>query len=113
MKKKTWKIINLATTKCKKIKDEISCINFDGRTVTDHALIAEKFNKFFVNIASENEKTIPPADQPLQQPALEPATFLNMSHPIISQDIIDVIKQRKPKLSLDPYNLIMVLIKKY
>jgi hypothetical protein len=76
-------------------------------------LIAEKFNKFFVNIASETEKTIPPADQPLQQPALEPATFLNMSHPIISQDIIDVIKQRKPKLSLDPYNLIMVLIKKY
>jgi hypothetical protein len=37
-------------------------INFDGRTVTDPALIAEKFNKFFVNIASEIEKTIPHSD---------------------------------------------------
>jgi len=25
----------------------------------------KQFNKFFVNIASEIEKTIPPADQPL------------------------------------------------
>jgi hypothetical protein len=55
-------------------------------------LIFEKFNKFFENIPSEIEKTIPPADQPLQQPLPEPTTFLNMSHPIISQDIIDVIK---------------------
>jgi len=70
-------------------------MNFDGRNVTDPAFIADKFNKFFVNIASEIEKTIPPADQPLQQPVLEPTTFLNMSHPIISQDIIDVIKQLK------------------
>jgi hypothetical protein len=110
--KKTWKIINLATKKCKKNKDEISCMNFDGRNVTDPAFIADKFNKFFVNIASEIEKTIPPADQPLQQPVLEPTTFLNMSHPIIPQDIIDLIKQLKPKHSLDPYNLSMVLIKK-
>jgi hypothetical protein len=33
-------------------------------------------------------------------------------HPIISQDIIDVTKQLKPKHSLDPSNLSMVLIKK-
>jgi hypothetical protein len=66
-------------------------------------LIADKFNKFFANIASE-------IDQPLQQPVLEPTTFLNMSHPIISQDIIDVIKQLKHKHSLDPYNLSTVLV---
>jgi hypothetical protein len=111
--KKTWELINLATKKCKKNKDEISCINIDGRTVTDPALIAEKFNKFFVNIATEIGKTIPPTDEPLRQPLPEPTTFLNMSHPIISQDIIDVIKQLKPKHSLDPSNLSMVLIKKY
>jgi len=110
--KKTWELINLATKKCKKNKDEISCINIDGRTVTDPALIAEKFNKFFVNIATEIEKTIPPTDEPLRQPLPEPTTFLNMSNPIISQDIIDVIKQLKPKHSLDPSNLSMVLIKK-
>ncbi len=67
---------------------------------------------FFVNIASEIEKIITPADQPLQQPVLAPTTFLNMSHPIISQDIIDLIKQLKPKHCLDLYNLSMVLIKK-
>ena len=35
-----------------------------------------------------------------------------MSNPIISQDIIDVIDQLKPKHSLDPSNLSMVLLKK-
>jgi hypothetical protein len=66
-----------------------------------------------VNIASEIEKTIPPADQPLQlPPPPEPAVFLNMSNPIISQDILDVISQLKPKHSLDPSNLSMVMLKK-
>jgi hypothetical protein len=110
--KKTWELINLATKKSKKNRDEIHCINSDGRTLTDPALIADKFNTFFINIASEIEKTIPPADQPLQQPLSEPHAFLNMSNPIISQDIIDVIKQLKPKHSLDPSNLSMVLLKK-
>jgi len=110
--KKTWELINLATKKCKKNKDEISCINIDGNTVTDSAAIADKFNTFFVNIASEIEKTIPPADQPLQYPTVpEPTAFLNMSNPIISQDIIDVINQLKPKHSLDPSNLSMVILK--
>ena len=74
--KKTWELINLATKKCKKNKDDVSCISIDGRTVTDSASIANKFNNFFVNIASEIEKTIPPADQPLQlPPPPEPAVF--------------------------------------
>jgi hypothetical protein len=51
--KKTWELINMATRKSKKNKDEISCINIDGRTVTDSASIADKFNIFFVNIAAE------------------------------------------------------------
>jgi hypothetical protein len=111
--KKTWELINMATRKSKKNKDEISCINIDGRTVTDSASIADKFNTFFVNIAAEIEKDIPPADQTLPQPpAPEPTAFLNMSNPIISQDIIDVIDQLKPKHSLDPSNLSMVLLKK-
>jgi hypothetical protein len=44
--KKTWELINLATKKCKKNKDDVSCISIDGRTVTDSASIANKFNNF-------------------------------------------------------------------
>ena len=54
--KKTWELINLATKKSKKNRDEIHCINSDGRTLTDLALIADKFNTFFINIASESKK---------------------------------------------------------
>jgi hypothetical protein len=77
--KKTWELINMATRKCKKNKDDISCINIDGRTVTDSAAIADKFNSFFINIATEIEKDIPPVDQPfLQQTFPEPTSFLKV-----------------------------------
>ncbi len=111
--KKTWELINLATRKNKMNKDEISCISVNGQTITDSTTIAENFNKFFVNIASDIEKTIPPASPNYPMPTIdEPNAFFNMSDPIISQDIIDVIKQLKPKHSLDPSNLSMVMLKK-
>jgi hypothetical protein len=37
--------------------------------------------------------------------------MFKLSDPIISQDVLDVIKQLKPKHSLDPNNLSMVILK--
>ena len=67
---------------------------------------------FFVNIATEIESKIPPAiPNAVPIPLTEPESMFKMSDPIISQDILDVIKQLKPKHSLDPNNLSMVILK--
>ena len=55
---------------------------------------------------------IPPADPAVNPiPSIEPNVLFDLSNPIISQDIIDVIKQLKPKHSLDPKNLSMIVLK--
>jgi hypothetical protein len=87
-------------------------LNINGTITSNSTEIAEKFNDFFVNIATEIEKTIPPAiPNTVPIPLTEPESFFKLSDPIISQDILDVIKQLKPKHSLDPNNLSMVILK--
>ena len=110
--KKTWELINLATKRPVKNKNFTSCLNINGTITSNPAEIAEKFNNFFVNIATEIEINIPPAvPNVVPIPLTEPDSMFQMSAPIISQDIIDVIKQLKPKHSLDPTNLSMVMLK--
>jgi len=110
--KKTWELINLAIKRPEKNKNVSSCLNIDGNIITNPTEVAEKFNNFFVNIATEIESKIPPAI-PNVVPILftEPDSLFSMSDPIISQDILDVIKQLKPKHSLDPTNLSMIILK--
>jgi hypothetical protein len=110
--KKTWELINLATKRSTKNKNFTSCLNINGSITSNPTEIAEKFNNFFVNIATEIERTIPPAiPNFVPIPLTEPESMFKLSDPIISQDVLDVIKQLKPKHSLDPNNLSMVILK--
>jgi hypothetical protein len=59
--KKTWELINLATKRPAKNKNFTACLNINGTITSNSTEIAEKFNNFFVNIATDIEKTIPPA----------------------------------------------------
>jgi hypothetical protein len=110
--KKTWELINLAIKRPGKNKLVSSFLNIDGNIISKPTEVAEKFNTFFVNIASEIESKIPPAiPNVVPIPLTEPESLFSMSDPIISQDILDVIKQLKPKHSLDPTNLSMIILK--
>jgi hypothetical protein len=110
--KKTWELINLAIKRPGKNKLVSSFLNIDGNIISKPTEVDEKFNTFFVNIASEIESKIPPAiPNVVPIPLTEPESLFSMSDPIISQDILDVIKQLKPKHSLDPTNLSMIIIK--
>ena len=57
--KKTWELINLAAKRPGKNKNFISCLNIDGNIISNPTEVAEKFNTFFVNIATEIESKIP------------------------------------------------------
>ncbi len=110
--KKTWELINLATKRSAKNKNSTACLNINGTITSNSTDIAEKFNNFFVNIATEIEITIPPAiPNVVPIPLTEPESLFKLSDPIISQEILDVIKQLKLKHSLDPNNLSMVILK--
>ena len=86
-------------------------LNLQNTLILDSSEIAETFNKFFINIATEIEQKIPPANLMNEITQAEPATFFKYD-PIISQDILDVLSQLQPKHSLDPTNIPMFLLKK-
>jgi len=110
--KKTWELINQATKRGLKNKNLITCLIVDGKNICNPEIIANTFNSYFASIASEIESKIPPADPAVNPiPSIEPNVLFDLSNPIISQDIIDVIKQLKPKHSLDPKNLSMIVLK--
>ena len=110
--KKTWELINEATKKKRKNKENVQRLNLENTLILDSTEIAENFNKFFVKIASEIEKKIPPADVINETAHTDPLTFFKCD-PIISQDILDVLTQLQPKHSLDPTNIPIFLLKKF
>jgi len=109
--KKTWEIINEATKKKRKCKENIKQLNLNQTLLLKPSDIAEQFNLFFTSIAEEIAQKIPPADCTDDQLPTEPLHFLKHD-PIISQDILDVLCQLQPKHSLDPTNIPMFLLKK-
>ena len=112
--KKTWEILNTATKKQSKKKEDIQLINVNHTQITDSKLIAENFNQFFSNIALEIEKDIPPVGaNNFEDPSTEPNNFLDFSNLQLSNaELISAVEQIKPKHSPDPTNLPMFLIKK-
>jgi hypothetical protein len=88
--KKTWELIHEATKKKRKVKESVQRLNLENTLILDSSEIAETFNRFFINIASEIEQKIPPANVMNEIAQVEPATFFKYE-PIISQDIFDVL----------------------
>ena len=57
--KKTWEgLRNLVNVK-KSVRFSISQLNVNGKIVDDPAMIADKLNKFFVNVGPETEIKVP------------------------------------------------------
>ena len=57
--KKTWEGLRKLVNMKKSVRFSISQLNVNGVIVDDPAMIAEKLNKFFVNVGPETEKKVP------------------------------------------------------
>ena len=57
--KKTWEGLRKLLNMKKSVRFSISQLNVNGVIVDDPAMIAEKLNKFFVNVGPETEKKVP------------------------------------------------------
>jgi hypothetical protein len=78
--KKTWELINLAIKRPGKNKLVSSFLNIDGNIISKPTEVAEKFNTFFVNIATEIESKIPPAiPNVVPIPLTEPESLFSTS----------------------------------
>jgi hypothetical protein len=98
---------------CKKTTNrDISELKVDGKSITDHLLIAEKFNEFFSSVGEAIAESISNVDT-------DPMSYLNYSDQLpplnfeqISQlDIIETLKSFDPKKSVDMDDISLHLIK--
>ena len=62
--KKTWEGLRKLVNVKKTVKFSITQLNIKGNIVDDPAMIAEKLNKFFVNVGPETEKMSPKCPMP-------------------------------------------------
>ena len=61
--RKTWQILSNAIQKSKNKKSGCISLNIDGINISDPLLMAENFNKFFTNAASEIVRKINPSNK--------------------------------------------------
>ena len=94
--KKLWQAVNKLTKKSVCRTNKITIVN-NNKIITDPKIVANEFNNFFTNIASELDSKLPTSE-------IDPMTYLTgyfenpMPNPTTSlSDIIKVIKSLKSK----------------
>ncbi len=88
--KKTWKTVNNLTGKNRAKLP--SSIRFHHKTVSDNKEIAEEFNNYFTNVASQLASDIQPATVPFESFLPDPVPFSFFLTPTTEHEISEVIK---------------------
>ena len=77
-------------------------IQYNNKTLTTPAEIAEAFNDYYVNIAPQLDNNIPSSD-------IDPLSFLTGNYPtsmaippVVPQDVINIINSLKTKKKKEP-----------
>ena len=94
--KKLWQAVNKLTGK-KGNSSKISNIIVNNENLTDPSKISEAFNNFFVNVAPELEKNLPPTEKnPLDYLSPRNPASMRVPHATLN-DIISIIRSLKSK----------------
>jgi hypothetical protein len=101
--KKTWSLIHEVIKKSSNKSDGINEILINNAIVNDPLLMANKFNDFFVSVASGIVADIVPTDRPPDRIELEPGSplFSFQSEPVTSDEIIDCFNKLQKKKTPD------------
>jgi hypothetical protein len=116
--KKTWEILRKILNSKKRSDSSIISIVADGRSLHDPTEIADKFNKFFTNVASSIVEELRPCNNEIDLDffnSMEDANWDSLNFnadPLTHSEIVDAIGQLNDKLSLDKNGLSSNFIKK-
>ena len=109
--KKTWEGLRKLVNMKKSVRFSISQLNVNGKIVDNPAEIAEKLNKFFVNVGPETERKVPkvPHASPLNY--LKNRNQFEMVIAHISQEEVLAIVNSLPNKSTGPSSIPLRLLK--
>ena len=111
--RKTWNTINEVLNKTKDQKGVSENFNINGKTETDKTVIADQFNKYFIDIGPELAKKIGNSDKNSFKPYLnELVTTKSFKFTSVDEnDIRKIINKLKPKTSSGVDNISTILLK--
>jgi len=111
--KKTWEILRKAINNKKKKENSIQNLIIEGKLINDPKLMADKFNTFFANIATDIVNSIHPSDSNLDfsPPPEQNSTFNFADNPLTRSEILDSISLLKNKDTKDDNGISSSLIK--
>ena len=109
--KKTWEILRKVINKSKRSDNSITSIISEGKTIYNPGLIADKFNEFFVNIATKIVEEIHPSTD-AHPTAESDFSFKFSEEPLTISEIQESIEQLKNKSTVDSDGLLSIFIKK-
>ena len=111
--KKTWEILRKAINNKKKKENSIQNIILEGNLINDPAIMADKFNTFFVNMATDIVESIHPSDldiNAIPTPNVE-CSFDFSVNPLTRTEILESIEQLKNKSTNDDNGMSSFFVK--
>ncbi len=110
--KKTWQILRKAINNKSKSENSIQEIIINNEIINDPARIAEEFNKFFTNIATNITKNIPQNCTVPPQTIIDYKNFNFADIPLTFNDILEATDQLKSKPTQDFNGISSIFIKR-
>ena len=103
--KKQWQMINSLLNRKNKKSGPIKLQDGEGTSISNPNLVAEKFNDYFANIASNlksnNEENVQYNRNEFQNFMPSPVQNSMFTRPVDSSEVYDIIKNMKNKATLD------------
>ena len=109
--KKTWEGLRKLVNVKKSVRFSISQLNVNGKIVDEPAEIAEKLNKFFVNVGPETERSVPKVPHASPQKFLKNRNQFELIIGHISNEEVLTIINSLPNKSTGPNSIPLRLLK--
>ena len=109
--KKTWEGLRKLVNVKKSVRFSISQLNVNGKIVDEPAMIAEKLNKFFVNVGPETERKVPKVPNASPEKYLKNRNQFELIIAHISHEEVMTIINALPNKSTGPTSIPLRLLK--
>ena len=111
--RKTWQTLREATGKINDKSAIVDSLLIDNNLCTDKNKMADAFNIHFTSMADKIAEKIVPTDRPpdLNHVVFD-CTFVNSTNPVSTDELLKIVKNLKPKTSLDVNGVSTSLLKR-